>query len=205
MISYIEEATKIMLHASPWSRHQWPALKFPALEHGALHFLAASPKRKWYQHRFVCGCEAESGFLAPRLPCCETERSSSNFFKSLTSARRELISACRLEFWESATVVIEELEVDASMILSASSANCWTSESVDEATTIRTFDGRRCKNSSLNKALSVAEVSPLSKACIRRNKRVGLESPNSSPAKSCCRRLCSEVEVLWMSCYRSVL
>ena len=59
-----------------------------------------------------------------------------------------------------------------------------------DARTMRTFPGRRCKNNSRTKALSVAAVSSPNSCSMRRSKCEGFRSPSSSEVRSCWSRRC---------------
>ena len=91
--------------------------------------------------------------------------------------------------------------VTTSTIFSAISASLARSVVVSaEAKTIRTLEGRRCKNSSFRKALS--NVGPRwspNSCCIRRSSCVGFLSPSSSPLINCCSLRCSEAAVRFIS------
>ena len=81
---------------------------------------------------------------------------------------------------------METVGAATSTTLSASSASSSkVAVALAEASTIRTFDGSRCRNSSHRKVLSVVHALSPRSCCIRRNSCVGLRSPSSSALNSC--------------------
>ena len=91
----------------------------------------------------------------------------------------------------------------ASMMRSANRANSSSGvESGEEASTARTFAGRRWRNSSRTSASSVSVVLLPSSCCIFRNSCEGFLSPSSSEVSSCCSRRLEEVPVRWTSISR---
>ena len=91
----------------------------------------------------------------------------------------------------------------ASMMRSANRANSSSGvESGEEASTARTFAGRRWRNSSRTSASSVSVVLLPSSCCIFRNSCEGFLSPSSSDVSSCCSRRLEEVPVRWTSISR---
>ena len=129
--------------------------------------------------------------------------------REATRSAKRVTSACSFSTLASVPV-LEMADTDGaatSTTLSAMSAILARSVvSAAEARTIRTFAGRRWRNSSLRKALSSPDGprwSPRS-CCIRRSSWVGLRSPSSSPLISCCSFRCSEAAVRLMSSALSV-
>ena len=103
------------------------------------------------------------------------------------------------EIWGDATEAT--VGIATSIMWSASWAS-WSRLmlSLLEARTIRTFAGRRCRNSSLRTDVSnMCAPSPRS-CCEHRRSCDGFLSLSSSAWKSCCRRCCSEAADLRISC-----
>lgn len=87
--------------------------------------------------------------------------------------------------------------------ISASSARVGLVE--EEARTILTCGGKRCRKSSHTNELPGAGPELLSSCCIRRSNCVGLQLPSSSAVKSCWRQRCYEASVRLTSCSFSVV
>ena len=69
-----------------------------------------------------------------------------------------------------------------------------------EVRTMRTLEGRCCRNNSRIKEESRAVALPPSTCCIRCKSCDGLQSPSSSALNSCCSRCCLEAAVHLTSC-----
>ena len=87
-----------------------------------------------------------------------------------------------------------------SITLSARVAGASNGISPDEARTMRTWLGRRWRNSCLKKVLSGLGPAASPKSCCRRRRSCeGVRSPSSSAVNSWRRRCCSEAAVRLMS------
>ena len=98
-------------------------------------------------------------------------------------------------------VVAAIVEAATSVILSASSASSTRLVvALVEASTIRTLEDKRCKNSSRKNVLSVTPARSPSSCCMWHSNWDGLRSPSSLALMSCCSRHCSEAAVHLISC-----
>ena len=125
------------------------------------------------------------------------ERDCTVSLRADTSSRS--LSNSSASWGAGARTAATEGDVATSMMLSASWArSCSLVDSPVEAKTMRTFDGKRCRNSSRRKVWS-GFLSPNS-CSMRRSSWVGFRSPNSSKLRSCCRRCCSVAAVRLINC-----
>ena len=158
-------------------------------------FLSWSSKLWWYQHNVDewqrCGLGERRCGTWLCAACCSILISCPRLVISPWSNSKSCVLGWTASF-----------DMVGMMTFITFSANCASSSigvlSLVEASTIQTFAGRHCKNSSRTNTVSFLTVSPAS-CCKHRRNWVSFLFPSSSPFSNCWMHCCYDAAVRWMS------